>query len=34
MDSETINGSLDTDEIVIAKILNKNQGYYHGKVLT
>ena len=25
MDSETINGSIDTDETVIAKILNKSQ---------
>ena len=25
MDSETINGSVDTDETVFAKILNKNQ---------
>ena len=34
MDSETINGSIDTDETVIAKILNKSQSCYHGKVQT
>ena len=33
-DSETINGSLDTDETVIAQILNKNQWRYHEKMLT
>ena len=34
MDSETINGSVVTDETVIAKILNKNQGCHYGKKLT
>ena len=33
MDSETINGEVDAGETVIAKILNKNQCGYHGKVL-
>ena len=33
IDSETINGSVDTDETVISKILNKNQCCHHGKVL-
>ena len=34
MDSETINGSVDTDETVFVQILNKYQLRYHGKVLT
>ena len=34
MNSETINGSVVPDEIVITKILNKNQWCHHGKVLT
>ena len=31
---ESMNGSIVTDETVIAKILNKNQWCYHRKVLT
>ena len=34
MDSDIINGSVVTDETVIAKILNKNQWCHHGKMLT
>ena len=33
MNSETMNGSVDTDKTV-AIPLNKNQWCYHGKVLT
>ena len=33
IDSETIKGSVDTDETVIAKISNKNQRCHHGKEL-
>ena len=33
-DSEVINYSVDTDETVIAQILNKNQWRYHRKMLT
>ena len=32
MDSEAINGSLVTDETVIAKNLNKSQRYLHRKL--
>ena len=34
MDSDTLNGSIDTDETVIAQVLNKNQWRHHEKVLT
>ena len=34
IDSQTINGSVDTDEAVIARILNKSQWHYNGKKLT
>ena len=33
MDSESINGSVDTDETVTGQILNRNQWRYHRKVL-
>ena len=33
-DSETVNGSVDTNNTAITKISNKNQWCYHGKVLT
>ena len=32
MDFDTINGLRDTNETVIAKILNKNPWCHHGKV--
>ena len=34
MNSETINGSVDTKKTVIAKILNKSQWSHHKRVLT
>ena len=34
IDSETINGSVDTGKAVIAQILKKSQWHYNGKKLT
>ena len=34
IDSEALNVSVDTNEIVIAQVLNKNQWTYHKKALT
>ena len=34
MDSEKINGPVDTDDIAVVQISNKNQWRHHKKVLT